>query len=47
MCFQLEVTRARLCMVSFNKNKGGHGIFASGLLEVSGGHRINGGWNVA
>ena len=34
-------------MVSFNKNKGSYSIFASGLLEVSGGHRINGGWDVA
>ena len=33
-------------MVSFNKNKGGYGIFASELFDVSGGHRINGGWNV-
>ena len=33
-------------MVNFNK-KGSYGIFCLGLLEVSGGRRVNGGWNVA
>ena len=46
-CVLSNRSKTRLCMVGFYKNSASCGIFASGLLEDRGGHRVGEGWDIA